>query len=254
MSSGAQPRTAGDEPANGGREGAVDVLLMRHGQSEWNAVRRWQGDFDSPLTALGRAQAKVAAARLAELGIEFGALWASDLERAAETAAVVGAALGLGAPVLDARLREAHAGEWEGLTPDVIERDWPGWLAAHHRPPTFEPFERVVARTTEALTHLAEVAAHHGHDRVLVVAHSGVIRSFVRHLGVDDWRVPNLGGVWVGFDPVGRSWRLGAAFDPEAADVDDTLGEEPGDDTIATLAEAASVDGDDGVASPTTSG
>lgn len=180
--------------------GTVTALMLRHGQSEWNAVHRWQGVADSPLTALGRTQAIETAWTLAGLDVTFSSIWSSDLSRAHETASIIGDALALGAPVLEPRLREAHAGEWEGLTPDEIEVGWPGWLEQHHRPPSFEPFDAVVTRTVAALHHIAESTigdATVPTPAALVVAHSGVIRSLIRHLGRHDDRVPNLGGIWL---------------------------------------------------------
>ncbi len=185
--------------------GTVSVLVLRHGQSEWNAVHRWQGVADSPLTELGRNQAIETAWTLAGLDVTFSSIWSSDLSRAHETAAIIGDALALGPPTLEPRLREAHAGEWEGLTPDEIEVSWPGWLEQHHRPPSFEPFDTVVARTVDALHHIAgrTIGAAAGRaPAALVVAHSGVIRSLIRHLGRHDDRVPNLGGIWLEVDAI----------------------------------------------------
>jgi broad specificity phosphatase PhoE len=170
--------------------GPVTMLVLRHGQSEWNSQRRWQGTVDSPLTPLGREQAATTARMLATLGRAFGALWSSDLRRASETASIIGATLRLGRPRLDARLREAHAGEWEGLTPDQIESRYPGWLESHRRPATFEHYADVVARSTAALEDVARDSAATPSRSALVVAHSGVVRSVIRHLGGDDERVP----------------------------------------------------------------
>lgn len=181
----------------------VTLLLLRHGQSEWNAIHRWQGSFDSPLTELGRDQAVETAWVLAGLPRRFDAVWTSDLTRAAETASIIADALDLEPPELDARLREAHAGEWEGLTPDEIEVTWPGWLSEHRRPDRFESFDAVIERVEAALLDISRAAllrrAASGASTatVLVVAHSGVIRSLVRRLGATDERVPNLGGIWV---------------------------------------------------------
>jgi broad specificity phosphatase PhoE len=193
----------GVQPDPAPSDGAVTVLVLRHGQSEWNAVHRWQGVADSPLTDLGRSQAIETAWTLAGFDVTFSSIWSSDLSRARETAAIIGDALALGAPTLEPRLREAHAGEWEGLTPDEIEIGWPGWLEQHHRPPSFEPFDAVVSRTVAALQHIAgrTIAAAAGQaPAALVVAHSGVIRSLIRHLGRHDDRVPNLGGIWLTID------------------------------------------------------
>ena len=100
------------------------VLLIRHGQSEWNADGRWQGQADPPLTDLGRHQALHAARNLGTVD----AIVASDLQRASETALIIAEALGVGPVVLEPGLRERDAGEWSGLTRAEIERDWPGYL------------------------------------------------------------------------------------------------------------------------------
>src|SRR4029450_8816363 len=101
------------------------ALLVRHGQSEWNAENRWQGQADASLSDLGRRQAHEAAKALG--AVDAGG--ASDLERAAETAAIISADLGVGPVVLDPDLRERDAGEDSGLTRDEIERGFPGRLA-----------------------------------------------------------------------------------------------------------------------------
>jgi probable phosphoglycerate mutase len=211
----------------------VTMLVLRHGQSEWNSQRRWQGTVDSPLTALGREQATTTARMLRGLERSFDVLWSSDLRRASETASIIGARLSLGSPRLDARLREAHAGEWEGLTPDQIESRYPGWLESHRRPATFEHYADVVARSTAALQDVARHAAPTRSRSALVVAHSGVVRSVIRHLGGLDGRIPNLGGVWLTASVVdGRAELvLVDVFDPSGVVVSgiDAPGEDPGD-------------------------
>lgn len=211
----------------------VALLVLRHGRSEWNAVRRWQGSFDSPLDEVGRVQARAVADELATLGEHWARPVASPLSRAAETAAIIATRLGLDEPIADERLVEAHAGEWQGLTPAEIEAAYPGWLAAHRRPPGFEPLDSVVARATGALVH------HAGHvaDGAcgLVISHSGLIRSVVRSLGVTDTRIPNLGGVWfrvaTGSSVDRPRLVVDHLFDPHGVVVSgvDAPGEDPGD-------------------------
>lgn len=211
------------------------LLVLRHGRSEWNAVRRWQGSFDSPLDPVGRAQAAAVADELGRLGVRWGRPAASTLGRAAETATIIAARIGLSTPSLDERLVEAHAGEWQGLTPDEIESRYPGWLAAHRRPAGFEPFESVVARATEALVDAA--AGLGAGESGLVVSHSGVIRSVVRSVGLTDTRIPNLGGVWFRLSPIGGSSTVRPGltvddlFDPHGVVVSgvDAPGEDPGE-------------------------
>jgi broad specificity phosphatase PhoE len=181
------------------------VLLVRHGQSTWNADARWQGQADPPLSALGEQQA-VDAARHVH-GVD--ALWSSDLHRARRTAELIGEHLALGVHV-EARLRERHAGEWQGRTRDEIEERWPGYLAAGRRPPGFEPDDALLDRVLAALTELRR--AHEG-GSVLVVTHGGIVRTVERHLGDEvGGLLPNLGGRWITMASEandGAGWALG---------------------------------------------
>jgi probable phosphoglycerate mutase len=213
---------------------SVHLLLLRHGQSEWNAVRRWQGLADSPLTALGREQADRCATILASLDVRFGGVWSSPLTRAAETARIVADRLGLETVHDDDRLREADAGEWQGLTPDEIEVAYPEFLATHRRPATFESVQAVVDRSLAALTHIAESSGTA--DAVIVATHSGVTRTLIRHLGAADERIPNLGGVWLEAhiaSSTGAPVRLELRhrFDPHGIVISgvDVPGEDPGE-------------------------
>jgi broad specificity phosphatase PhoE len=212
----------------------VSLLLLRHGQSEWNAVRRWQGLADSPLNELGRRQATEASRALASTDHRFQAVWSSPLARAAETGSIVARHLGLGDVQVDHRLREADAGEWQGMTPDEIDAAYPGYLSDHRRPPTFESAEHVVERASEALVAIAERSSP-GDGTVIVTTHSGVIRTIVRHLGWVDERVPNLGGVWVAVDTsateITARFDLRRRFDPGGIVRTgvDAPGEDPGE-------------------------
>lgn len=228
----------------------VRLLVLRHGRSEWNAVRRWQGSYDSPLDAVGRSQAAAVADELAATDIVWARPVTSTLGRAAETAEIISRRLALEPPRTDDRLVEAHAGEWQGLTPDEIEAAYPGWLAAHRRPAGFEALDSVVARATAALVDAGR-EVHDGHCG-LVVSHSGLIRSVVRSLGLTDTRIPNLGGIWFRVVPrsdssADRSHVAGAAFDRDRVFVDDVFdpggvvisgvdapGEDPGEQSDET--------------------
>jgi broad specificity phosphatase PhoE len=98
------------------------VLLLRHGRTEWNRERRFQGQADPPLDEVGQAQAYEVALIIAAL--RPGLLVSSDLQRASQTAEIVGRSSALPV-ILDARLRERGLGHWEGLTRDDVERDFP---------------------------------------------------------------------------------------------------------------------------------
>jgi broad specificity phosphatase PhoE len=167
------------------------LLAVRHGQSTWNADGRWQGQADPPLSPLGERQAAAAGATLGACAGVF----ASDLERARRTAAIIAAAVlagGEAAVVTDARLRERHAGEWTGLTRAEIEARDPGALREGRRPPGFEADATLAARGLAALLNCARALPEGGTG--VVVTHGGLIRSVVRALGGETDGVPNLGG------------------------------------------------------------
>jgi 2,3-bisphosphoglycerate-dependent phosphoglycerate mutase len=112
------------ERGSNGADGLGGVLLARHGETDDNIVRRFQGWLDTRLNDTGRRQAFALGAKLAAREQPIASLWSSDLSRARETAEIAGAALGL-RPILDWRLREGYRGRWEGLLMDDVERDEP---------------------------------------------------------------------------------------------------------------------------------
>jgi broad specificity phosphatase PhoE len=166
------------------------VLLTRHGQSEWNALGRWQGQADPPLSDLGRRQAHEAARALGAID----GIWASDLRRAAETAVVISEDMGVGPVVLDPDLRERDAGEWTGLTRAEIEQRYPGFLPDGRRPPGWESDELLLDRAQRTMRRIADAAPG---GEVLVVTHAGVVFAVERHLGLDHTRLANVEGRWV---------------------------------------------------------
>lgn len=175
----------------------VDVvarfLLLRHGESEWNRLGRWQGRADVPLTDEGLEQARRAALALEP----FPVVASSHLERARITATIIAEAHGARV-VVDERLAEVDVGPWQGLTRADIERGWPGHLDEWRKPPGFETDDSVRSRVTAALLDLASHSAH-----ALVVSHSGVIRTLRHVLGADNPRLPNLAGSWFTIDTAG---------------------------------------------------
>ena len=217
------------------------VLLIRHGQSEWNADGRWQGQADPALTDLGRHQALHATRALGVVD----AIVASDLQRAAETAAIIASELGVGPLVLDADLRERHAGEWQGLTRAEIDRDWPGYLGPpppiegtpaatagatkvaqedgpRRRPPGWEPDEDLVERAVAALRRIYALAPD---GEAIAITHGGLVYALEATLGAPFVRLPNLGGRWVEVGPDGPT-SLGdrvVLVDPDELTVPDQI-------------------------------
>lgn len=164
------------------------LLLARHGETDWNHARRWQGHADRPLTERGRAQAAALAERLADIALD--AVYASDLQRARETAAVVAARQGV--EVIELRdLREVDVGSWEGLTREEAEARFPDgyrrWLAGGTGWDDGETYEQMSARVISAVERIAA----HEPGGVLIVSHGGPIRAIhaaALGLGVDAYR------------------------------------------------------------------
>lgn len=173
----------------------TSLFIVRHGQSTWNADRRWQGRSDPPLSGVGEGQARAAAGALGTLG-RLDGIVTSSLRRAHHTGRLIAeiAAIALGEPIDD--LSERSAGPWEGLTRAEIEVDFPGYLDGGLRPDGYETDESVVARALGAIDALAAASPNR---RLLVVSHGGVIHALERHTGVEtgEWqRLENLEGRW----------------------------------------------------------
>lgn len=156
------------------------ILLIRHGQTDWNLTKRSQGHLDIPLNRAGRRQSEVLAQRLASWPIV--AVYSSDLSRASQTAAILGRTLGL-EPVLDPALRERHGGIFQGRTTDELKRDHPAALQAfldHGRPPPGAESNLALAR--RAAPALERVAAHHRGQMIALVTHGGTLRVLIAHI------------------------------------------------------------------------
>ncbi|MFT7601662.1 MAG: broad specificity phosphatase PhoE [Acidimicrobiales bacterium] len=179
---------------------SATLLLVRHGQSTWNAEGRWQGQADPPLSRLGRDQAHLAAQRIGAVD----AIIASPQQRALETAMIVSTAIGVGPVLVADDLRERHAGPWSGLSRPDIDEQYPGYLDDGRRPDGYETDEPLLARTLAALD---EIAADNPRATVMVATHGGVIHNLEQHLGLTLGRVPNLSGRIV--HRIDDQWRAG---------------------------------------------
>jgi probable phosphoglycerate mutase len=158
------------------------ILLVRHGETDWNAAGRIQGHSDTPLNAAGRLQARRAAQRLAREPIR--ALYSSDLARAFETATIIGAPVGL-TVVASPQLRERRYGEWEGLTSPEIQARYPEQFAIWRArstdfvPPQGETRNELLTR---ALAELQTIARRHVREMVVVVSHGGLCYVLINHI------------------------------------------------------------------------
>jgi probable phosphoglycerate mutase len=154
---------------------STTIVLVRHGETDWNRDNRFQGHADPPLNEAGREQARALGAELA--GEAFAALYTSPLRRASETARILSGALSLEPRVSDA-LQEVDVGSWSGLTRSEVEARFPDgyrrWLDYGHGWDDGETYEELGARVVAGLF---RIAADHPHERVLAVTHGGPIRS-----------------------------------------------------------------------------
>ena len=162
------------------------VYIVRHGTTDWNQVGRIQGHLDPPLNDAGRAQARLVSHRLAQFGTT--ALYSSDLQRAYETAQIVGDTTGLQV-IQKPSLREINFGIWQGWTSQEIrQRDPEGYAARRANPYDVTPeggetWRRFYDRVVLAVYEILEAADA---QRTIVVAHSGVCTVLgLRALGLD---------------------------------------------------------------------
>ena len=154
------------------------ILLVRHGETDWNRDARIQGQADPPLNERGREQARALARRLRRERLD--AVYASDLERARETAEILAARLGMPV-VVDPAFRELAFGSWEGHTVADVQARWPEraarWLETGE--PAWEDGETHEELRRRVRAAVARLAATHAGGQVLLVAHGGPIRALL---------------------------------------------------------------------------
>lgn len=187
------------------------LVLWRHGETDYNAALRMQGQLDSQLTAKGRGQARRAARVLAT--VQPDVLITSDLSRAADTAAVLAARTQLPLQV-DKRLRETHLGQWQGMTHEEVEAIWPGGIRiwrgnSECAPPGGETRVEVARRAAQVVEELD----NGDHGTAVLCTHGGLIAGLtplLLGLPVSGW--PVFGGVsncqWTVLFRRGPCWRL----------------------------------------------
>lgn len=179
------------------------ICLVRHGETEWNAERRIQGQIDIGLNAAGLRQAEAAGRWLKAAGIS--ALYASDLKRAWATGQAIGQVVGV-QPVPVPELRERRYGIFEGLTYAEAESRYPEGYAAfegRNADYAFEHGESLKVMYERVTGKLKELAQRHLGESIVVVVHGGVldvINRFVRGNPLEmprDFLIPNAGINWI---------------------------------------------------------
>lgn len=155
---------------------ATSLVLVRHGETDWNREHRFQGHADVPLNDQGRRQARELADRLA--GETYAAAYSSPLRRALETARILAAQLQFEIEPRDA-LKEVDVGSWSGLTTAEVERRYPEGFRrwADDRSGGWEDGETYDELGRRVVSDLFTIAKRHPGERVLAVTHGGAIRA-----------------------------------------------------------------------------
>jgi broad specificity phosphatase PhoE len=161
---------------------SVRLVLVRHGETDWNQESRWQGQADVPLSESGEAQALRLAQRFLTERRRLHAIYASDLQRAFRTAEILGSALGI-PPIQESGWREMDIGVWSGLTTaEVIARhaeEWERLRAGEDLPRGGgETFAQFQGRLVEATKRLIE---KHAGEQIAIITHGGAVRAFLLH-------------------------------------------------------------------------
>jgi alpha-ribazole phosphatase len=159
----------------------MKLLITRHGETEWNLIRRYQGQSDIPLNETGIRQAGQIAKRLSPEKIDF--IYSSDLSRAVDTAQCI-SSMQEQTPALqtDSRWRELNFGDWEGLNHEKMNAGWRDEALRWYQDPVNTPtpngesLSQLAGRVNSALD---ELKNNHKDKTVLVVSHSGVIQSLL---------------------------------------------------------------------------
>ena len=188
----------------------TQLCIVRHGETAWNAEGRVQGQLDVPLNEVGIAQARAVAAALQ--GERFSAIYSSDLQRVTQTAEPSARMLGL--PVrLDARLRERHYGMFQTLTYAEVKTNHPEEYArfkAKDPDYDFRTGESLRAFSARSIECIADLAARHPGESILVFTHGGVLemaRRFATGASlstVREFEIPNCGLNRMSID--GKDW------------------------------------------------
>lgn len=163
-------------------ESGIELIAVRHGETDFNADRRMQGHLDVPLSETGRVQAQAAAARLADEPIDK--IYSSDLQRALETARIIreGREIEL---VTDLRLREFHMGTFQGMTlSEAREKHGDAWerFFIHDADFALPGGQSRNQKQVEIASFMEEVVRSQAGGRMLVVTHGGILIAMLRHV------------------------------------------------------------------------
>lgn len=201
------------------------IYLTRHGETEWNTLKKMQGHKDSPLTTMGIKQAEWLGERLKTIEIDH--IYSSPSGRALQTAELINTHKGLDIKTKD-HFKEIHLGDWEGLTqPEIEAFDAEGYNHFWYQPERYVPksgesFEDVIVRSSIELERIAE--AHAG-ETVLIVAHAVVLKSLYAYVEKkemkDFWEGPFMNSTCLScFEKTKDGWQITMAADTSHYPID----------------------------------
>lgn len=164
------------------------IYITRHGQTEWNTQKKFQGHNDSPLTELGVKQAEWLGESLRDT--VFDLIYSSSSPRAIRTAEIVAGGRGISIEACD-EFKEINLGIWEGMNQDEAERSYPE--QSHHfwkdpeafQVPNGETFRDVSER---AINKLRQIAVEHSGKSILVVTHTVVVKLIMAYFEQREWK------------------------------------------------------------------
>lgn len=171
------------------------VWIIRHGETDWNVAGRWQGHADPVLNARGQKQAAQLARYLADSAVQLDAIYSSDLQRAAQTAAAIRERLAV--PLhYDPRLREFNLGVFQGLTGAEIQERFPEEYVMWRSPDmayTIPNGESRLMLRDRVLAAWTDITANQAQRRLVIVTHGGTIRHLLEQLFPDlpDFKLHN---------------------------------------------------------------
>ena len=197
------------------------LILVRHGETAWNAEGRIQGMLDVPLNALGLQQARLVGDELARI-VDVAEMVSSDLVRTRETATPITCATGF-EPRFDARIRERHFGVWQGMTYEEWRiKDAEGMARYNAGDPDYGPEggETASQFLTRCVSAVSDLVTASKEKTLILVTHGGVVSSMVRHAqglnpqSARTWSVPNASisewrVVWASDAPIFYCDRVG---------------------------------------------
>lgn len=158
------------------------IYLIRHGESQWNVLRKIQGQKDIPLTDKGRKQAELAGEKLSEENIDI--IYSSDLKRASETAEIIGQNIGI-EPIYNMSLREINFGIWEGLSNDSMNSKYRDEVCLWRREPeklNIQEAENLYDVQRRAMNFLNFILENEKDENILVVSHGVTLKTIILDL------------------------------------------------------------------------